>query len=70
MAFRQTYDFRCQVCGTLEEKKCTVSEYQKQSQKQTLCPKCGGVMLRTFLQAPQVSFKGDGWPDKKGGSDE
>lgn len=61
------YPYRCTKCGHRFEK---IQSFN--SEPETTCPKCGGVLERT-LTAPGLQFKGAGWyvtdySSKSGGS--
>ena len=51
------HDYKCKAC----EK---VMELEKKSIKDpafTICPECGGELIRLFTYTPPVKFKGTGW---------
>lgn len=52
------YDFRCPVCGTIEEH--IVSDALPRS-----CEKCGGETHRVFSGFPMIKFKGMGLPSRR-----
>ena len=69
MPYRRTYDFECPDCTTTTELKFTLSEYLMRTDEVVVCPECNGIMQRK-ISAVGVVFKGEGWADKKGGSDD
>ena len=49
------YEYKCQQCGRLTEKRQKFSDPEL-----TECPHCHGPLERV-ISAPAVSFKGSGW---------
>ena len=63
------YDFKCPVCGHIEEIVCSMGEI---TEKTVLCPKCeedeapnAKVTMKRVFSTGNFVLKGDGWPSKK-----
>ena len=53
------YDFKCDQCGLIQEKKIPMADYKKEVSNQK-CEKCEGSLTRLF-SVPVMQLKGNGW---------
>jgi putative FmdB family regulatory protein len=54
-----TYEYECQVCDHPFETETTGQRWRPQ------CPACGSRQTERVFSAPQIIYKGEGWPSKE-----